>query len=126
MQETIKVIIADRSGYVRLVMSDILNAEPGIEVVDTASDDWDILQKIELLKPDIIILDVKIPFAENLNLLKKTLRQNNTALIISGMEAELNKTNLSLQNTAYERIVKPDNLLLPQLRAVSKEVIIKV
>ncbi|WP_026464729.1 chemotaxis protein CheB [Adhaeribacter aquaticus] len=57
----IKIIIADYSSFSRLVLSDILNTEVDLEVMDTAENGEELLQKIKEHTPDLVIADYHLP-----------------------------------------------------------------
>lgn len=121
-------MVADASGYMRLVMSDILNDTPDIEVVDTAHDGEDMLSKVRLQAIDVIILDVEIPKNGRLSVLKRMTEQNAAGIILTGKEDKLKSALLleAIQNAAYQILVKPDGVLVPQMRAIAEELVNKV
>ncbi|CAM3039787.1 response regulator transcription factor [Paenibacillus sediminis] len=57
----IRVIIAEDQSMVRGALTALLNMEEDIEVIDEAADGETVLHKIELLQPDICILDIEMP-----------------------------------------------------------------
>ena len=57
----IKVLIVDDSAIVRKVLTDVLSAEPDIEVVGTAPDPFIARDKILTLQPDVLTLDIEMP-----------------------------------------------------------------
>ena len=57
----VKVLIVDDSVFMRTVLRDIITKDPSIEVVGTASNGVEGLEKIESLAPDIILLILKCP-----------------------------------------------------------------
>lgn len=58
---TIKVLVVDDSVVVRRLVSDALAADPAIEVVGVAQNGSIALHKVELLKPDLITMDIEMP-----------------------------------------------------------------
>lgn len=77
--EKVKVLIVDDSAVIRKVLGDFLALDPGVEVVGTASNGKIALDKIALLQPDIITLDIEMPEMDGLETLKR-LRQGNPKL----------------------------------------------
>src|SRR5262245_44512133 len=57
----IKVMIVDDSVVVRRMLVQLLESEPGIEVVGWAGSGVSALQKLTLLDPDVVLLDVMMP-----------------------------------------------------------------
>ena len=60
----IKVIVCDDQEIVRQGLSTILNADPQIEVLATATDGEDLLGKVDQNKPDLILMDLKMPIMD--------------------------------------------------------------
>ncbi|MEV7121089.1 response regulator transcription factor [Kitasatospora griseola] len=58
---TIRVVIADDQAMVREAFSVLLDAQPGIEVVATAADGLEAVAKAEQLRPDVIVMDIRMP-----------------------------------------------------------------
>jgi len=57
----VRVMICDDQEIVRQGLRTILNADPAIEVIDTAIDGEDLLRKMEKDKPDLVLMDLKMP-----------------------------------------------------------------
>ncbi|MFI6505897.1 response regulator [Nonomuraea typhae] len=58
---TIRVIIADDQAMVREAFSVLLGAQPGIEVVATAEDGSVAVALAEELRPDVVVMDIRMP-----------------------------------------------------------------
>jgi two-component system, NarL family, response regulator NreC len=56
----IRILIADDHGVLRAGLTALLSAEPQMEVGAEASDGKDALKKTELLKPDVVLLDLSM------------------------------------------------------------------
>lgn len=69
MVERIKVVVVDDSAVVRKFVSETLAQDPDLEVVGLASNGRNALQQIDLLKPDVITLDIKMPEMDGLEAL---------------------------------------------------------
>lgn len=66
----IRVLVVDDSALVRKLLTDILKAEPGIEVVGTAQNGRVAVEKLPQLTPDVITLDIEMPEWDGLRTLK--------------------------------------------------------
>ena len=58
---TIKVLVVDDSFFMRKLISDMLESDPDIKVIDTARNGEECLEKLETIKPDVITLDLIMP-----------------------------------------------------------------
>lgn len=67
----IRVLIVDDSGVIRRVLSEVLRADPGIEIVGTASSGSLALSLIAQLKPDLVTLDLEMPGRDGLETLDR-------------------------------------------------------
>ena len=57
----IKILVADDSAAVRVVVKNVLRDRPEFEVCGEAIDGLETLQKAEQLAPDVILLDLAMP-----------------------------------------------------------------
>jgi two-component system chemotaxis response regulator CheB len=62
----VRVVVIDDSVVIRRVLADMLAADPGVEVVGTASNGKLGLDKIRATKPDIVTLDIEMPVMDGL------------------------------------------------------------
>lgn len=72
----IRVLIVDDSASVRQTLTEILNDEPGLEVMATASDPFAAAARIQNEVPDVIILDVEMPRMNGITFLRKIMAQH--------------------------------------------------
>jgi NarL family two-component system response regulator LiaR len=59
--ETIHVFVADDHPVVRTGLEALIDTEPGMEVVGTAADGEATVRRVLELKPDVILMDLKMP-----------------------------------------------------------------
>jgi two-component system, chemotaxis family, protein-glutamate methylesterase/glutaminase len=57
----IRVMVVDDSVVVRKIVTDVLSADPDIEVVGTAVNGKIAVAKLEQLKPDLVTMDIEMP-----------------------------------------------------------------
>lgn len=70
-----RIIIADDSKIYRTYMIDLLSRVEGIEIVGQAEDSPNAVEAIERLKPDVAILDIRMPGGDGI-LALKTIKRN--------------------------------------------------
>jgi two-component system chemotaxis response regulator CheB len=71
----IRVMVIDDSAFMRTALSRMIAAEPDFEVVATASNGADALQKIATLVPDVVTLDVNMPVLDGIGTLRRIMAQ---------------------------------------------------
>jgi len=80
--QTIKVLIIDDSALVRKMLTQELSKDRDIEVVGSAPDPYIGRDKIVLLKPDVLILDIEMPKMDGLTFLEKLMKYYPMPVII--------------------------------------------
>lgn len=68
--DKIKILIVDDSSFVRKALLRIFEAEPEVEVIGVARSGKEALEKVPLLKPDVLTLDINMPGMDGLETLK--------------------------------------------------------
>ncbi len=105
----IKVLIVDDSAVVRQTLTEIINSDPQLEVMGTASDPFYAAKKMAEEAPDVITLDIEMPRMDGLTFLKKLMSQHPLpVVIISSLTASGTLTGIkALEYGAVEIITKP-------------------
>jgi two-component system chemotaxis response regulator CheB len=85
----IRVLVVDDSAFVRQALTRMLSAAPGVKVVGTAVDGQDGVEKVLLLGPDVVTLDVKMPRLGGLEALQQIMERCPTpVLLLSSLTSE--------------------------------------
>ena len=71
METKIRVLIADPSEDMRLILSETLSREEDVQVVGTAADGPETLAKVTELDPDVVLLELVLPKMDGLSVLRK-------------------------------------------------------
>jgi DNA-binding NarL/FixJ family response regulator len=66
----IRVFLADDSLTVRDRLTSLLRDMPQVEVIGTASDAAEAISAIQQLKPDVVILDIRMPAGSGIGVLR--------------------------------------------------------
>jgi len=64
--EPIKVLIADDHRDFRKVVHEFLDRLPNVSVVGEAADGKEVVESVEKLHPDVVLMDIAMPFASGL------------------------------------------------------------
>lgn len=85
----IRVLVADDSVFMRQALKKMLGAAPDIEVVDTARNGQEAVEKVKLLQPDLVTMDVEMPVMSGLDALKSIMDTNPVpVLMVSAVTSE--------------------------------------
>jgi two-component system, chemotaxis family, protein-glutamate methylesterase/glutaminase len=124
----IKVLIIDDSALVRALLTKILGADPALQVIGTAPDAFIAREKIKLLNPDVLTLDVEMPRMDGLQFLRNLMRLRPMPVVMcsSLTERGADITLAALELGAIDFVTKPKVDVAHALEAYAAELISKV
>jgi two-component system chemotaxis response regulator CheB len=124
----IRVLIVDDSATARAVLRDILESDPMIEVVATATDAYVARDKIVELKPDVVCLDVEMPRMDGITFLKRLMHYMPLPVImVSSLTQNGAKTTLeALEAGAVDFVAKPHSHIYDGKDEMREELLTKV
>ncbi|MGH8052400.1 MAG: protein-glutamate methylesterase/protein-glutamine glutaminase [Stenotrophomonas sp.] len=128
LQPPCRVLVIDDSALVRQVLSELLAADPGIEVVGTAADPLLAREKIKRLNPDVLTLDVEMPRMDGLAFLENLMRLHPLPVVMvsSLTERGADTTLQALALGAVDFVAKPKLDVVRGLEAYAEEIRSKV
>jgi len=127
MSIIVKVLTVDDSVFMRTVIRDMLSKDPSIEVVGTASNGIEALEKSQSLKPDVMTLDIEMPKMNGLEVLQelKKLTARPKVLMVSSLTSkDAEATTEAIRLGADDFMLKPKDI--PHVREIGDELIAKV
>lgn len=124
----IKVLVVDDSALMRKIVSDMINEEKDMEVVDTAKNGEDLFKKLDK-KPDVITLDVEMPILNGIDALKRLKSSNCDIPVIMLSSLSKRGTELTmecLESGAFDFIAKPSGAISLDINKVKEDVVEKI
>lgn len=117
----IKVLVVDDSAFMRKVISDMIESDPDMEVVDVAKNGNDAIEKIKVLNPDVVTMDIEMPVKDGLTALREIMdeRPRPVIMLSSLTKKGAEETLKALDYGAFDFITKPSSLLkvsTPEMR----------
>ncbi len=130
----VNVLVVEDSAFFRRTLKNMLESDPLIEVIGTAEDGMEALEKIEKLRPDVVTLDIEMPRMNGLEVLKVVMEKFPLPVIMisslteEGAEATLDALHMgavdyitkNLSDT-HSNIGDVRNELLAKVKAVAKK-----
>lgn len=77
-----RVLIVDDSSFMRMAIRSILSKDPAFDIVGTAADGVEGVEKALALKPDIITMDIEMPRMDGISALKQIMAKAPTKVIM--------------------------------------------
>ncbi len=68
--KSVKILLCDDNDNFRQLLTQYIQAMPGVEVVGEAIDGVDVIEKTELLDPDLVLMDLSMPNQSGLDATK--------------------------------------------------------
>ncbi|GFR36124.1 protein-glutamate methylesterase/protein-glutamine glutaminase [Thermobrachium celere] len=128
MFDKIKVLVVDDSAFMRKMISDIINSQKDMYVIDTAKDGFEAIEKANKLNPDIITLDVEMPRKNGLEALVELKKVSKAEVImLSSLTSEGSTITIeALRLGAFDFIQKPSGSISLDINKVKDEITEKI
>lgn len=109
MSEKIRILVIDDSALIRKLLTEIINAQPDMEVVATAANPVVAKDKIARLRPHVLTLDVEMPVMNGLEFLAELMHSHPMpVLMVSSLtERGGDLTLKALELGAVDFVTKP-------------------
>ncbi|MFI8559113.1 chemotaxis response regulator protein-glutamate methylesterase [Pseudomonas putida] len=78
----VKVLVVDDSGFFRRRVSEILSADPTIQVVGTATNGREAIDQALSLKPDVITMDYEMPMMDGITAVRHIMQRCPTPVLM--------------------------------------------
>ena len=78
----VKVLVVDDSGFFRRRVTEILSADPSIQVVGTATNGREAIDQALALKPDVITMDYEMPMMDGITAVRNIMQRCPTPVLM--------------------------------------------
>ena len=127
MTDIVRVLVVDDSAYVRKVVTQMLGRSPFIEVVGTARDGQEALERAADLDPDVITCDLNMPVMDGVAFVRAQMARKPVPIVIISIAAGSGEQVLAaLDAGAVDFVQKPTALATERLMEMSEELVEKV
>lgn len=107
-RDKIKTLLIEDSGFMRILLSDLLRKDQHIEVVGTAANGLEGVEKVKTLKPDVVITDMVMPQYDGLYVVQQLMKDMPIPIILlSSLDRTDQKIFDALKEGAFDFIDKP-------------------
>jgi len=128
MERPIRVLVVDDSAFMRRVISDMINEEPDMEVIGTAVDGVDAIDKCCRERPDVVTMDIAMPNMDGITALEHIMATCPTpVLMLTGIsKEEADVTMRSFERGAVDFIAKPSGQISLDIHKIKVELLEKI
>jgi NarL family two-component system response regulator LiaR len=82
MSDSIRILVADDHAIVREGLRWLISTEPGMELVGEAADGVEAVERMRVLRPDVILLDLMMPRKDGIEAIGEIKEENPGARIL--------------------------------------------
>jgi two-component system, chemotaxis family, protein-glutamate methylesterase/glutaminase len=127
LTKPLRVLVVDDSAYVRKVIREIINRNVFLEVVGTARDGRDALERVNDLNPDVVTLDLYMPEMDGVAFLKEQMARKPIPVVICSVaDADGEHVMAAMEAGAIEFVQKPTSLAIEKVYEIDNDLIEKV
>jgi two-component system chemotaxis response regulator CheB len=123
-----RVVVVDDSALVRSLLAEIINRQPDMQCVGTASDPLVARETIRNLDPDVITLDVEMPRMDGIDFLARLMRLRPTPVVMVSTLTERGAevTLRALELGAVDFVAKPKIGIADGLQSLAHDITDKI
>jgi two-component system chemotaxis response regulator CheB len=121
---TVRVLVVDDSAFARKVLREALSAHADVEVVGTARDGLEALERVTELAPDVMTLDLAMPNLDGLGVLRALAgRAAPRVVVVTIAERDGAAGLAALDAGAIDLVHKPTALATDRLREIGGDLV---
>ncbi|MDY8024017.1 chemotaxis protein CheB [Paenibacillus polymyxa] len=117
-----RVLVVDDSAFMRKIITDLIVRDESFNIVGTAANGKEAVEKVKELQPDLVTMDVEMPEMNGLEALPLIMAAHPLPVImLSGInEQGMKETIMALEAGAFDFIRKPSIAHAQDIQQVSK------
>lgn len=126
-----KILLVDDSAVIRGLLTKLIDGQPGLDVVGTASNGKMGVEKVRALDPDLVVLDIEMPVMTGLEAVVEIRKTNKNVPIVmfstlTEVGADAAITALELGASDYATKPQSSGSMVKALEAVKDDLVAKI
>ncbi|MGA2448927.1 MAG: chemotaxis response regulator protein-glutamate methylesterase [Polyangiaceae bacterium] len=122
-ENRVRVLVADDSALMRRTLTQLIQSDPGLEVVGTARDGEDVVIKAREIRPDVISMDINMPKLDGISALQLIVHEQICPVVMMSSLTQhgAQTTFEALELGAFDFVPKPDGTVSADLSSVAAD-----
>ncbi len=108
IKENIRILVVDDDRFVRLFLRKLLSSDTGITIAGEASNGQEAIEKVRLLKPDLVTMDINMPVMDGLEAIARIMQSDAVPILVITDQADAQCAFDAVSAGALEVLPKPD------------------
>jgi len=104
----VRVLVVDDSALARELIIAILSSDNGIRVVGEAADGMEALEKVHILKPELVTMDIEMPVMGGLETIERIMNSCAVPILVVTTKGDAHTAFTAMSKGALDLIEKPD------------------
>ncbi len=127
MKDKLKVLVVDDASFMRKAVSDMLESDDGIQVIDSAKNGLEGLEKIKKLNPDVVTLDIDMPIMDGISAIRHIMIESPVPIVVlSSLFADGAITFDALRLGVVDFVPKPSGAISEDINQAKQQIIDRV
>lgn len=124
----IKVLIVDDSAFMRTAIERMIREDPQMEVLGSASNGQEAIEKVQRLRPNVVTMDIEMPIMDGLHALREIMRICPVpVLMVSSMTQDGAKVTFdALDLGAFDYVGKPGSGITSNILVLKQTLLAKI
>jgi len=124
----VRILIVDDSAFMRKVLETIFSADDQLTVAGQAHDGREAVTMAESLKPDVITMDINMPYMDGLQATAQIMTTNPKPIVVVSSESKegADSTLKALELGAIEFVAKPSSDIDLDMNSIREDLLRKV
>lgn len=120
----IRVLVVDDSAYMRKAIREMLEENSLIQVIGTAHQGLDALEQIELLRPDVVTIDLFMPEMDGVDFTRTQMARSPIPIVVcSSAEVDGDRAIAAIEAGAVEFVRKPTSRALDTVYGIRHDLL---